>query len=138
MPRLVTGRITPTWIKPFESAEHQVKVFAPAFLINDAIADMLGSPEEISVEFGISFESAKIYYGELTALRNRTKTTEKMRRLAEELRESSAPQTAKLNYLNDPCPVCGNRMLFPVDAKFMCQHCDNVFDRFQDGDPGEV
>ncbi|MGP0058652.1 MAG: ImmA/IrrE family metallo-endopeptidase [Beijerinckiaceae bacterium] len=137
MPRLATGNITPKWLKPFESAEHHVKVFAPAFLINDAIAETLSGAEEISIEFGISYESAKIYFKELTAFRGRERTAEKMRRLAEEFRESIAPRSRKLHFLNEACPVCGNRTLFPVDAKFMCQHCDTVFDRFQDGDPGE-
>ncbi len=137
MPRLATGNITPKWLKPFESAEHQVKIFAPAFLINDAIAESLNGAEEISIEFGISFESAKIYFEELEALRNREKNAEKIRRLAEEFREVTAPRLPKLHFLNDPCPNCGNRTLFPVDAKFMCQHCDRVFSGFQDGDPGE-
>lgn len=137
MPRLAIGNVTPNWIRPFESAEHQVKIFAPAFLINDAIAETLSGAEEISIEFGISYESARIFFEELKALRDREITAEKIRRLAEEFREMTAPRSPKLHFLNDPCPVCGTRTLFPVDAKFMCQHCDTVFDRFQDGDPGE-
>jgi hypothetical protein len=41
------------------SAEHQAKVFAPAFLINDRIAETLSSAKEIALAFGISQQSAE-------------------------------------------------------------------------------
>jgi hypothetical protein len=53
--------VSPTWLQPFESAEHQARVFAPAFLINDAVASTLESAEEVSLTFGISIESTSIY-----------------------------------------------------------------------------
>jgi hypothetical protein len=42
-----------------KSAEHQAKVFAPAFLINDTIAETLSSAKEIALAFGISQKSAR-------------------------------------------------------------------------------
>jgi hypothetical protein len=65
-----SGIGSPKWLKAFESAEHQAKVFAPAFLINDTIAGRASSPNDISVESGISLESANIYFEELTEHRN--------------------------------------------------------------------
>jgi hypothetical protein len=65
MARRVEGSLRPGWIKPFESAEHQAKVFAAAFLINDTIGSTFFNAEDISVEFGISLESATIYLKEL-------------------------------------------------------------------------
>src|SRR5690242_18940191 len=59
--RLVTGNKTPAWIEPYRSAEHQAKLFSPAFLINDDLAKALTTAEELSVEFGISLECATIY-----------------------------------------------------------------------------
>lgn len=140
MPRRALGNITPKWLKskPFESAEHQVRVFAPAFLINDLIAETLRTADDISIEFGISSESAEIYFEELTALRGRDLVAEKIRSIAEEFRESVKPVTSQLHFINDACTVCGRQTLFPVGAKFMCQTCDNVFDRFQDGDRGDT
>ncbi|SRR5579883_336389 len=140
MPRRPFVNITPKWLKskPFESAEHQARVFAPAFLINDLIAETLGSAEEISVEFGISLESAMIYFEELTALRDREAAAEKIRRIAAEFRESVTPASSKLHFIDEPCTVCGNRTVFPVGSKFMCQTCDNVTDRFQDGDRSDT
>jgi Zn-dependent peptidase ImmA (M78 family) len=136
MPRRALGNITPKWLKskPYESAEHQVRVFAPAFLINDLIAETLTSADDISIEFGISLESATIHFEEVTALRRRDVVAEKIRSIAEEFRESAKPPISKLHFINDACTVCGNQTVFPVGAKFMCQTCDNVSDRFQDGD----
>ncbi|MGC2221931.1 MAG: hypothetical protein WA624_05965 [Methylocella sp.] len=138
MPRRALGNVTPKWLQPFESAEHQAKVFAPAFLINDLIAETLSSADDISIEFGISLESAKIYFDDLTALRNRELAAEKIRHIAEEFRESVTPVIPKLHFINDACTVCGNQTVFPVGSKFMCQTCDTVFDRFQDGDPTDM
>ena len=56
----------PRYLKAYESAEHQVKVFAPAFLIHDHLAATELSAKAISLKFGISFESASIYFDELT------------------------------------------------------------------------
>jgi Zn-dependent peptidase ImmA (M78 family) len=138
MPRRALRNITPKWLSPFESAEHQGRVFAPAFLINDLIAKTLSSADEISIEFGISYESAKIYFEELTALRDRGKTTEKIRRIADEFRQSVTSVASKPHFINEVCTVCGNQTVFPVGCKFMCQTCDNVIDRFQDGDPTDM
>jgi hypothetical protein len=140
MPRRALGNITAKWLKskPFESAEHQVRVFAPAFLINDLIAETLRSADDISIEFGISSESAKIYFEELTALRDHDLAAEKIRRIAEQFRESVKPVTSKLHFINDACTVCGSQTVFPVGSKFMCQSCNNVSNRFQDGDRGDT
>jgi Zn-dependent peptidase ImmA (M78 family) len=135
MPRCTFGNLTPKWIKPFESAEHQAKVFAPAFLINDVIAQSLTSIEEISIEFGVSYESAKIHFEEMTASRDRGKIAAKFRQFADEFRASVMPAVPGQHFINEICTACGNRTVFPVGSKFMCQICHNVFDRFQDGDP---
>jgi Zn-dependent peptidase ImmA (M78 family) len=138
MPRRALGNVTPKWLQPFESAEHQVRVFAPAFLINDSIAETLSSAADISIEFGISLESAEIYFKELTALRDRGKAAEKIRRIADEFRQSVATVTPEPHFINEICTVCGNHTVFPVGCKFMCQTCNTVFDRFQDGDPTDT
>jgi IrrE N-terminal-like domain len=136
MSRRALGNAKFNFIKPFESAEHQAKVFAPAFLINDEIAERLTSAEEISVEFGVSLESATIYFEQLSARRNRGKSIENVRRMAGEIREILSPSAtpSKSMFLAEPCSVCRNTTVFPVGHKFMCQTCDTIFDRFQDGD----
>jgi hypothetical protein len=136
--RRMSGNITPRYIKPYESAEHQAKVFAPAFLINDALAATLNSPEELSIEFGISLESAAIYYEGLTEDRERAKNAERMRRMADQLaadfRGSNPSNSTKARYIQEICAVCSQQTVFLVGIKFMCATYSNVTDRFQDGD----
>jgi IrrE N-terminal-like domain len=52
------------------SAEHQAKVFAAAFLIHDEDAAKMGSAEEISEQFGVSLEAAKVCFDPSHAKRN--------------------------------------------------------------------
>lgn len=134
MARRALGNKTPNWIRPFESAEHQAKVFAPAFLINDAIAQDLSSADDISIEFGISLESAKIYFDEMTVERDRQKNAQRMLRIAAEFRASTASGSQKIPYIDEICTNCGNKTLIPMGIKFMCHSCNYVSDRFQDGD----
>jgi hypothetical protein len=125
---------SPSWIKPYESAEHQTKVFAPAFLINDAIAETLSSAEEIAIRFGISLESANIYFEQLLERLNRERTGEKILRMAAEFRARTTPAPPKVQYINERCSSCGQPTVFPVGVKFLCDTCGDVSDRFQDGD----
>jgi hypothetical protein len=137
MPRLARGNVTPSWIPPYESSEHQVKVFAPAFLINDQVAETLQGASEVAIEFGISLESADIYYEKLLEQREREQTAKKIRSFADEFAQAAAaPSTPKLHYLSEPCHNCGNPTVFPVGNKFMCQTCNATSERLQDGDPG--
>jgi hypothetical protein len=134
MARRTIGNVTPMWLRPFESAEHQAKVFAPAFLINDSIAQTLGDAEEIAIEIGISLESAKIYYDELIESHERSKNAERMLRLANEFRASMTSPASTIRYLEELWPVCGRQTVIPIGVKFMCHTCGDVRDRFPDGD----
>jgi hypothetical protein len=136
MPRRRIGNVRPKWIPKFQSAEHQAMVFAAAFLINDDIARRLKSADEIAVQFGISREAARIYFEEMLEEMERPAMAERLKHLADEL-AASVTETAKpkISFLSDPCTVCGQQKVFPVGHKFMCQACDTVYDRFQDGDP---
>jgi hypothetical protein len=127
MARRAEGNITPKWIKAFESAEHQAKVFAAAFLINDEIASRLSTAEEISIELGVSLESATIYLKELVEPRERERIGEQILRLARDLR-------AEPQFLKELCTNCHRPTVLPLGSKFMCKTCNAVFDRFQDGD----
>jgi IrrE N-terminal-like domain len=133
------GITTPKWLKPFESAEHQVKVFAPAFLINDTVAESLSSAEEVSIQAGVSLKSASIYFEQLVERRNREWSAENIDRMAREFRASmEQDETLKKHYAADECTSCGNKTLLPVGIKFLCDTCGSVADRFQDGDPGPM
>lgn len=120
--------------RPYNDPEHHTGVFAPAFLINDEIAAELQSSEHISEAFGISLQSATIYYSELARKRNRTESIKKVRQKADEFIELLAPKPNKIHFLSTPCTNCGVCSVFPVGAKILCQTCDTVSDGFQDGD----
>jgi hypothetical protein len=117
-----------------KSAEHQAKVFAPAFLINDTIAEALSSAKEIALAFGLSQESAEIYFEQLTKRRNRKKSAKRVRQMADEaIAVLSGRRPADIRYMVDPCPVCGTRKMLPSVSGFQCHNCGKVFDH-QDGD----
>jgi len=73
MPRRRVGNVTPDWIPKFRSAEHQAMVFGAAFLINDKIARGLSSADDISVQFGVSLEAARIYFEQVMDAKTRSR-----------------------------------------------------------------
>jgi hypothetical protein len=137
MPRRRLGNIKKDWIPKFQSAEHQAMVFAAAFLINDESARRLTSAEDIAVQFGLSLEAARIYFEQMLEEIERPAAAERVARKAAEFRAAVAEKTSTrptASFLREPCPTCGQRKLFPVGHKFMCQACNTVSDGFQDGD----
>lgn len=137
MPRRRVGNVTPDWIPKFKSAEHQAMVFAAAFLINDDTARRMLSPDEIAVQFGLSLHAARIYFEQMMEEIERPASSLRVRKMADEFKHAlteKASSKSKVTFLNDPCSSCGQQKLFPVGHKFMCQACDTVHDRFQDGD----
>ena len=137
MARRSAGNVTPKWISAYESAEHHARVFAPAFLINEAIARSLNSVDEISVRFGISRPSAEIYFEQIQSERNRAASAVEVRRMVDQLINFMSPKALGPTFMNDCCSVCSNQTVFPVGHKFMCQTCDTIYDRFQDGDQAD-
>lgn len=135
MPRRALENVRPKWIRPFESAEHQAKVFAAAFLINDRAAEGIASPEDLSLDFGISLESATIYINEHARSYEREKSKERVNRMAEEFIREVKGINRGPKFLDSPCTQCGRRTLLPLGSKFMCYSCESVFDHYQDGDP---
>lgn len=136
LPRRRVGNVTPAWIPKFKSAEHQAMVFGGAFLINDATARVLSSADEVSVQAGVSLIAARIYFEQVQEELARPAVAARVQKIADEVREilSSNPVSPQTSYLSEVCSCCGQQKLFPVGHKFMCQACDTVYDRFQDGD----
>ncbi|WJR75182.1 hypothetical protein [Bradyrhizobium sp. NP1] len=136
LPRRQAGNATSLWIPKFKSAEHQAMVFGAGFLINDETARRLASPEEVSVQAGVSLQAARIYFEQVQEELERPAASKRVQRIADEVRAALAPKTASPapSFLSEPCSCCGQQTLFPVGHKFMCAACDTVYDRFQDGD----
>lgn len=115
-----------------KSAEHQAKTFAPAFLINDRTAETLSSANEIALAFGISQQSAEIYFEQLTKRRNKKKSGERVRKMADETIAVLSGRRLPNNTANR-CLACGERKIVPSPTGFECRNCGKVYDH-QDGD----
>jgi len=92
-----------------ESAEHQAKVFASAFLIHDKQAAELENAEEISAEFGVSLQAADIAFRRLTAEKERAAAALRVGRMNEEVQRLFSNPVVKPKYLDEPCIGCGRK-----------------------------
>jgi hypothetical protein len=120
-------------LKPYESAEHQAKVFGSAFLINDDFAINFDGEHRISEEFGVSWEAAKIYCEQRTKKAEREASARRVEELNRQFQTSMELPQGK-RYIPDPCTVCGQRTLSPSDGKYWCDTCRARRDPFADGD----
>jgi hypothetical protein len=130
------GRTKINWIAPFESAEHQAKVFAAAFLIVDEFAEQASSAEEVSVLFGVSIEAAEIYFARLIERQDRPKSVARVKQLAAEFARSISGGVKKTRYLATACQTCGQSTLIPIGGKYLCDTCERIGD-LPDGDSAE-
>ncbi len=119
---------------PSESTEHQAKVFASAFLINDEVAATLSSAEEISTEFLVSLEAAEICFERLEEEAERARSAERVRLSNEDfqnkVREANGPPSAQkeFQYTGYFCSMCGNATLIPMGIKLLCHTCGDISD----------
>jgi Zn-dependent peptidase ImmA (M78 family) len=87
-----------------ESAEHHAKVFASAFLIEEAVAVTLATPVEISLEFGVSLEAAKICFERLAEEAECARAAERVKRSNDDYQnQMRGRQTPTFSYLDEPC-----------------------------------
>jgi hypothetical protein len=118
---------------PWESAEHQAKVFASAFLIEDQVAASLSSPEEISTEFLVSLEAAEICFERLVEEAERARSVERVRLSNEDFQSKMRDAFDRrpkheFHYTGDFCTNCGNATLIPMGIKLLCHTCGNISD----------
>jgi hypothetical protein len=123
------------FIKPYESAERQATVFGSAFLIDDVRAAQLENPAEISVEFCVSLEAARICFDRLHQKARRAKISQQLQKLSAEIASANKPEKEGPHYLDSACPRCSKQTMLKIGIKFLCTTCDHVCDPFQDGDP---
>jgi Zn-dependent peptidase ImmA (M78 family) len=118
-----------------ESAEHQAKVFASAFLIDDEVALTLNSAEAISTEFLVSFEAGEICFERLQEQVERAASAARVMKLNKDYQDSMNEDIKKLNYLNIRCISCTEATLVPIGIKVLCSTCGYIGDHPQNGDP---
>lgn len=134
-----TGASGPTAlsrINPEESAEHQAKVFASAFLIDDKVAAELGDAEEVSVQFGVSLTAAKICLERLAYETERAESAARVQQLSEEVKVKllGRAQADRPNYVDGMCLGCGSKTVIPIGNKLLCDMCGHISDQLPDGD----
>jgi Zn-dependent peptidase ImmA (M78 family) len=126
-------------INASESAEHQAKVFASAFLIDDAFAATLANADEISEQFGVSSTAAEICFERLAREAEHAKASARVLKMSEDFQDvvgtkTRQPDTPSAKYADATCTSCGMATLIPVGTKYLCDTCNVVSDQFQDGD----
>ena len=137
-----TGTTTVSKLNAAESAEHQAKVFASAFLIDDLRAAELSTPLEIAEEFLVSLSAAEICFERIQADREKAAAAERiqqankdfqalMRRKEEEEKEKNKREKKK-KYLDARC-VCSFFTLIQLGTKVACETCGYVGDHPDDG-----
>jgi Zn-dependent peptidase ImmA (M78 family) len=130
----VTGTTSFSKTNPLESAEHQAKVFAAAFLIDDQVASGLLSPEDISAEFVVSLQAAEICFNRLRSKAQKAQAKERVRIAKQQFQSMNSKPAHSIRYLNDPCVGCGNATLIQIGTKLLCHTCDYLSDQLPDGD----
>ena len=128
-----TGTTTVSKLNAAESAEHQAKVFASAFLIDDIRAAELGTPLEIATEFLVSLSAAEICYERIQSEREREAVTARVLKSNREFQKLMLGTEKKKNYLVAICTSCKCQTLLPLGIKVGCDTCGYVGDHPEDG-----
>jgi hypothetical protein len=130
-----TGTTTISAINAAESAEHQAKVFAAAFLIDDTRAAELTSPFEIAEEFLVSLSAAEICYEriqlEIKRAAAATRIQQLNRAFQAEMRDKDKEK--RKIHLDALCASCRSQTLLPLGTKVGCTTCGYVGDHPEDG-----
>lgn len=127
-----TGTTSLSKTNAFESAEHQAKVFASAFLIHDDVALKL-TAREIAIEFLVSSAAAEIAREWLDKVAERRASNERVRAINDAL-QSGKPINAMPDQTGMLCVTCGNPTRIQLGTKSWCPNCPSVRDQFPDGD----
>jgi Zn-dependent peptidase ImmA (M78 family) len=128
-----SGTTTVSKLNAAESAEHQAKVFASAFLIDDARVAEIGTPLEIATEFLVSLSAAEICYERIQAERERAAAAARVEQSNREFQKLMLETEEKHNYLQALCPACKRWTLLPLGIKVGCEACGYVGDHPEDG-----
>jgi hypothetical protein len=116
-----------------ESAEHQAKVFASAFLIDDARAAELSAPFEIATEFLVSLSAAEICFERLQEEAERAAAAQRVMKANLDFQELMRHMAKPHKYLDVPCVACTRPTLLPIGAKVFCVTCHYKGDHSQIG-----
>jgi hypothetical protein len=128
-----TGTTTVSKINAAESAEHQAKVFASAFLIDDIRAAEIATPLEIATEFLVSLSAAEICYERIETERDRAASVARVLDANRTLQALLRHSEKKKKYLQPLCIACKCQTLLSLGTKVGCETCGYVGDHPEDG-----
>lgn len=120
-----SGTTSVSRLRPEDSAEHQAKVFASAFLIDDAFVEEMKSPEEVSVQFVVSYEAASICFERVHREKHRRNEGAKHVKLANERFQAYMRRHERrpgLAYSERTCPECRTNLL-RISSGLLCLEC---------------
>jgi hypothetical protein len=129
------GTTTISKMNASESAEHQAKIFASAFLIDDTRAIELNTPLEIATEFLVSLSAAEICFERLQEEAERTAATRRVMKSNQDFQELMRQLAGPHKHLDVPCISCKRPTLIPIGHKVFCRTCHYKGDNPQSGDP---
>jgi hypothetical protein len=132
-PAGASGLTTLSKINASESAEHQAKVFASAFLIDDKGAAELESPFEIATEFLVSIAAAEICYERIQLERERAASAVRVMKANNEFQALMKGTRNKRSYLPAHCISCKCQTLISLGIKVGCETCGYMGDHPEDG-----
>jgi hypothetical protein len=122
--------VRPSFIPPYESAEHQANEAAAAFLINFEFARQYRSAGELSREFSVSVQAAEMFLRKSLSVKKSEIVSVGLRALGEFLRSTKR---------GDICPTCGLETNVPLTGnRTSCGNCQRTGDAYQDGDSREM
>jgi IrrE N-terminal-like domain len=122
----------------FVSVEKQANAFASMYLITDAMAEKVSSPDELRKNYLVSSGAADVRWEREAKRRDRSKIGAGLRALAVELRNGDSFKYT-FPSLNSAdrffiCPRCSIRTSVEINGRFFCQACSGNPERFPDGD----
>jgi hypothetical protein len=129
------GTTTISKLNASESAEHQAKVFASAFLVDDTRAAELSAPLEIATEFLVSLSAAEICFERLQEEAERAAAAQRVMKSNKEFQELMRHLATPYKYVDIPCVACKRPTLLLMGTKVFCVTCHFKGDHPQSGDP---
>lgn len=129
-----TGTTTISKMNASESAEHQAKVFASAFLTDDQRAAELATPTDIALEFLVSMSAAEICFERLQAQREREAAAARVMEENKKFQALMNEHQRSKYYLQAICPACRRGTLLPLGTKVGCngEGCGYIGDHPED------
>ena len=127
----------PSFIPPYQSAEHQANYSTGVLLIDPDLARECRTAAEIRLRFNVSMKTAEIFIAERLRQQKSPVVTEGLRMLSQSLNKNGQAQRQRFASnvgQNDKiiCTVCGR--VGGCNRSNCCKH-RSVGERLQDGDP---